>query len=448
MSLTTWPTDLDDVLTSGYTVREPGLAAWHSFNTLSEYPTDPAGMLCIFGGFTSETWTGWTGNASAELSVLSGELNVSSIGSNPRIIMPSGVSGQNGETCILKISTTTPDLITSAFVQLHLTPYTIQKQFTAGLKANASGYITSFVISDPTAVNRLMIGIDGPSGMQVNISIFYIGDGAYISNSVLDNSGKALHGTAYGVTPTTGKSGSGIIFDGINDYLLLGLTAATYPLLYISAWIKLSAATSFCLFDPRDDAGDGGSPVMTDEVKFYVDGSTSLARVPYDGLWHHIIAPLSDMIVNKAWFGRTYDGASYLSGTVDELRFYTVLDSYRMATLYSEPTSYEALPEYPLADGHSAGRQSGVIRTEMDSGQPKVRTRFTARCKYPVYQYYMSRAQKQILDQFYDGLGGSLPFDFTDPDTGEVWSATFLGEPSAQIEGLGYRVTLPLEVLP
>jgi hypothetical protein len=65
-----------------------------------------------------------------------------------------------------------------------------------------------------------------------------------------------------------------------------------------------------------------------------------------------------------------------------------------------------------------------------------------------VYQYYMSRAQKQILKQFYDGLGGSLPFSFTDPDTGEVWSTTFLGEPTSQIEGLGYRITLPLEVLP
>jgi hypothetical protein len=145
-----------------------------------------------------------------------------------------------------------------------------------------------------------------------------------------------------------------------------------------------------------------------------------------------------------------YQGALYFrSGKTTNRRcFSRKLTNNESWDLYQNPNLYEALPEYPISDGHSVTSQSGVIRTEMDSGPAKYRNRFTACSDFPVYQYYMSPTQWQICKQFYNEMGGAGSFDFTDPDTGEVWSANFLARPSAVIDGLGYRVTLQLEVRP
>lgn len=114
----------------------------------------------------------------------------------------------------------------------------------------------------------------------------------------------------------------------------------------------------------------------------------------------------------------------------------------------STPTWPNTLPTYPIPDGLSMGRQSGVLRQDMDAGPGKARTRFTARVKWPTYQYILTRAQKIILDTFYDSLGGTLPFYFSDPDSSATWTATFRAEPSYVVDGLEYRATVQLEVLP
>ena len=146
----------------------------------------------------------------------------------------------------------------------------------------------------------------------------------------------------------------------------------------------------------------------------------------------------------------TYDTQCNANGTIDEVQVYdAILDDATIYALSQGITLIQALPTYPDAQGFGTGQQNGVIRSSVDAGPPKIRTRFTATAQYPTYQYLLTSAQKQLLDQFYASLGGSVSFNFTDPDTGQVLTARFASPPSYSVErGMLYRATVAFEVLP
>jgi len=66
-----------------------------------------------------------------------------------------------------------------------------------------------------------LIIIAGSVSAVLDIDWIYIGTGAYLPGSVLDNSGHGNHGQAFSVTPVAGISGNGLSFNGVNSYVKL-----------------------------------------------------------------------------------------------------------------------------------------------------------------------------------------------------------------------------------
>ena len=82
------------------------------------------------------------------------------------------------------------------------------------------------------------------------------------------------------------------------------------------------------------------------------------------------------------------------------------------------------LPQYFEADSYSYEPGSGVIRTQMDAGAPKVRRRFTA--VYNIHRGAMVMSRTQFTTYFQPFVdttlgGGVLNFDFPNPiDDGDT----------------------------
>lgn len=103
-------------------------------------------------------------------------------------------------------------------------------------------------------------------------------------------------------------------------------------------------------------------------------------------------------------------------------------------------------------------RQPGKIRSQMDTGPVKQRTRFTATTKMFDASLIMTGAQLTTFYTFYeDDLGhGALSFTWVDPITDAAATLRFGdGEPEDLLlvanddpDVRQYQVTLPLEILP
>jgi len=109
----------------------------------------------------------------------------------------------------------------------------------------------------------------------------------------------------------------------------------------------------------------------------------------------------------------------------------------------------EALPQTLLAEGLHAKYKDPVIRTEMDSGPPKARLRFTHPLKHFSGNIILNEEERNILDFFYriTTRYGALRFNFTNPQTGEVRNYRFRGPPDeTTIDGL-WNIALQLEEL-
>lgn len=85
------------------------------------------------------------------------------------------------------------------------------------------------------------------------------------------------------------------------------------------------------------------------------------------------------------------------------------------------------LPDKPLYDGYAEQPPDNRLRTQMDVGPPKQRRRATAGVRKIQCQFRLTKAQTEILDNFYDVIcaSGSLTFDWTHPRTGAAVVFTF-----------------------
>lgn len=127
-----------------------------------------------------------------------------------------------------------------------------------------------------------------------------------------------------------------------------------------------------------------------------------------------------------------------------------------MATTIDWPTT---LPQKYQHNGFSRGRQGNLLRTEMDSGRPKVRRLFTAVSTYFTGTMVMDGTQLSAFETFFDDVlgSGALTFNFPNPldygattvevrfrvDTkAEPYTATPDGETT------DWSVTLNLETIP
>jgi hypothetical protein len=109
------------------------------------------------------------------------------------------------------------------------------------------------------------------------------------------------------------------------------------------------------------------------------------------------------------------------------------------------------LPPRPLADGYSLKFGNGAVRTNMDSGPPKVRKRFTAAVEPVGMVFRLTRAQVAILRAFYrdDCAYGAIPFQLVEPITGETRRFNFVEAPAVvPASRVKFDATLRLEALP
>lgn len=109
------------------------------------------------------------------------------------------------------------------------------------------------------------------------------------------------------------------------------------------------------------------------------------------------------------------------------------------------------LPQAPLVNQYQETLADTAIRTKMDQGPAKTRQRTTAGTTDIVVSYLLSRAQTQLLDDFFltELGGGSLGFTYPHPRREVPVTARFRKPPQlAARNGQYYTVRLELEILP
>ncbi len=86
--------------------------------------------------------------------------------------------------------------------------------------------------------------------------------------------------------------------------------------------------------------------------------------------------------------------------------------------------SWPTFPTDPLVSSYDRSPPDVVIRSQMDVGPDKLRRRTTANPVNYDMTFLATSAEVANMDAFYSSTlqGGSLTFDFTDPDTGTLYS--------------------------
>lgn len=120
------------------------------------------------------------------------------------------------------------------------------------------------------------------------------------------------------------------------------------------------------------------------------------------------------------------------------------------------PTWPATLPQSLLASLKRT-RQSGKVRSDMDTGPAKQRARFTAVALHYDGSLMLTGTQLAAFETFYeDTLGqGAVAFDWIDPVTDVAASLRFRSDPEDTLvrahddpDKRLYSVTMPLERLP
>jgi len=109
-----------------------------------------------------------------------------------------------------------------------------------------------------------------------------------------------------------------------------------------------------------------------------------------------------------------------------------------------------SLPD-PHIDNYQESRQDQVLRSQMDTGSPKTRRRFTASISNINLKWIMTGTQISTLETFFEYTisGGALSFDWIHPRKQSTVSAKF--KKPYQLSFLGnnyYKVTATFEILP
>jgi len=111
------------------------------------------------------------------------------------------------------------------------------------------------------------------------------------------------------------------------------------------------------------------------------------------------------------------------------------------------------LPQMRSWQGYTRKIQDTRIRTPMDAGPPKLRSKYTANLvEHEMQMDFFTKAQWVLLEAFYVTtlLQGTQPFEWTDPISGATVNFRFKAPPmiGSMLGPDTIPVTLSLEVLP
>lgn len=476
MASINWPSTLAEALVSQAPIREPGLAGWWSMNTVSEYPTGTATYFQDAWA-TTDSWLTFNGSLSLPGT---GALRCTVVtpGSNCRRV----ITGLNGKTWRLRIRGSKTGAVSIQYFTstlVTLTTPTITTQFSVVDTYLASGSTNDTLYVDLPAGTWT-------AGEWIELDWVYIGDGSYAANSLLDNSGNGKHYRIFGSTPISGVSGNGLSRDGINDFERSELVLAIIQDVWHLREVRPSGSTSLAQNQTMFNYGANTGAYLwiyreastdTLRVAFFNTADTSVAfasfftgfsatRIDIDVLvdWVNRIVKVYR---NGVLFGQTtltnalkpsaggyaywgaYQGTAHFSrSTVDERREYSVdVGGSRISSLFTSPSSYQTLPEFPLQSGYSNMGPEGVIRSSSDSGVDAVRRRWTAVPTYIDAQYQLTTFQRQVLENFWKTTTkqGTIRFNWPHPEYGQV-EARFRGRPSYSAIDTEVAANVSLEV--
>lgn len=110
-----------------------------------------------------------------------------------------------------------------------------------------------------------------------------------------------------------------------------------------------------------------------------------------------------------------------------------------------------SLPTWVLLDGYQESPPATRIRTEMDSGVPKMRNRYSASVRPVTFSTLLTASQVATFDTFYVTTlaGGTLEFEWTNPRTTATVNFRFAAAPVYRQVNLDlYEIRLELEQMP
>jgi len=296
------------------------------------------------------------------------------------------------------------------------------------------------------------------------------------ATALYDTSGNARHGVITDATGgAVGVSGKFLSCAGSQYATLADIDSNQ---LTLSLWVKTSVSS-----DIANKYGSAGErswvlKLVSGKVVFQISaaGTTledfTAATDIADNAWHHVAVVYSQGAFLKIYVDGVQDFSTTdepseihsstasivigkgpndsMTGGLDEVRVYTTaLTASQVYYLYANPSPYEALPTYPGQEGFSETPQDGTIRGATDIGPGKTRQRFTSLATYMGAAYWLTRAQRLILDDFYKRVtrGGSLSFVWPHPDGYNV-TARFASPPAYVPNNQDVTATISLEVLP
>ena len=183
-----------------------------------------------------------------------------------------------------------------------------------------------------------------------------------LNGDVTDSSGNGNDGTNHGATPTIGKLGGAMSFDGTSDYVDLGSSLNLSPQhMTVSLWAKTSSAAFGVMYahgrtpwDGFEISQVGGSLRVTSETPGTVDFWSNIGGLN-DNSWHHVVltydgatamiyvdgsahgSASGNIPYNTAYdnyIGMRGDGSSF-NGSIDDVQIYNrALSSDEVASLY------------------------------------------------------------------------------------------------------------------
>jgi len=347
-----------------------GLQAYWNMDSVPEIPDDPAGVTYLQDAWaTVDSWI--TNNSS--LSVSDGKLKVTA--STSTLYGASKiVSALNGKTIRVKIIANRSTTINFKYYTGSTYPIIGSPSVVAGVPVLIDLYLAS-----GSTDNRIYIdtAIGATAGDYFAIDWVYIGTGAYLPNSLIDNSGNGNHGTIYGATPVDGISGKALAFDGVNDYVQF-LNISITTVFHISLWY-------YPMADENKD--------ILEQYATYIQGRLSLRRgndqlsvVTSNGTTGIVTALGSGIFVNGSWV--KIDITLNFSSNI--------ITFYKNGILVSNPSMATSIPfntVTPTYLGRGAlGSTSGII------DEPRI------------YNRELSAEEVKYL---YDNPGVPIPTDAT-----------------------------------
>lgn len=246
----------------------PELIAYWSMDDVPEIPTATGAALT----YLQDAWAtvdGWaTMGTDTVVSVAGGELVLTKGAAPATFVRANKALAVSSKTVRLKWRCAQTDLTT-----LEIGTAGAGTRVTKSIAGLTSGIVDITTGANFTDI-EVLFNSTGNNANPVYIDWIYVGTGAYLANSLIDNSGNSNHGTIYGATPVAGISGKALAFDGINDRAVFEAPSFNITGDYsIAFWASQSAtAGTRCLFRL-------GSGASLNGIYTYVSAGSSSYRL-------------------------------------------------------------------------------------------------------------------------------------------------------------------------